>query len=438
MLLLLCCVQTSYQNEYFWTIQKEFQLDHPLIITNRNIGNVKIMRQLSKTSQFARFVIEADDISMKGVLNVIYFVNSNYTIINKIKTLLNNRHITLVLMVKDPQFDELYKELELEINEKVFLFKETTQEAYETYLINNQYVRRKLGHFNSQKNTFIWSENVDSNLYKRRSNFHGKVFKGMTEFSGTDMNAKPSYVKNAPYFSNNQTFLINGYTYGLFNDILHILEAKLNFSTLLYKRKKVGWGYIFPQPNGSYIGTGMAGDIFFNRAEIIVAPFGLFLKRALYIDFLPPVQTYLAALYTPTLDTAESIDLKLFISPFTINVWMTIGVISILTAIVKFVIFCYHDSVHVLEFFSALWTSFIAFFGGKPTGKSIDSKQTYRMIIFISLLSGTIVWIMYRSFLTSELSIIKKVYPFTDMKSFSKTSWRYNIFQRVCLIRDKG
>ena len=86
MLLLLCCVQTSYQNEYLWTIQKEFQLDHPLIITNRNIGNVEIMRQLSKASQFARFAIEADDISMKGVLNVIYFVNSNYNIINKIKT----------------------------------------------------------------------------------------------------------------------------------------------------------------------------------------------------------------------------------------------------------------------------------------------------------------------------------------------------------------
>ena len=85
-------------------------------------------------------------------------------------------------MVQDPHFDELYKNLELEINKKVFLFKESTQELYETYSINNQYVQRKLGHINSQTNSFIWSENVDSNFFKRRSNFHGKVFKGMTDF----------------------------------------------------------------------------------------------------------------------------------------------------------------------------------------------------------------------------------------------------------------
>ena len=432
--LLFCFVHTSHQNECFWTLQKEFGLDHPLIITNKSNGNTKILKQLSKKSQFAKLVREADEISKKGKLNVIYFVNSNYNINKKLNHLLNISHITLILMVQDPHFDELYKNLELEINKKVFLFKESTQELYETYSINNQYVQRKLGHINSQTNSFIWSENVDSNFFKRRSNFHGKVFKGMTDFSGTDMNANPTYVKNAPYFSSNQTFLINGYTYGLFNDILQILEAKLNFSTLLYKRKKTAWGYIYPQPNGSYIGTGMVGDLFFNRAEIIVAPLALFLKRAHYIDYLPPVTKYFAALYTPTLDLVESLDLRLFISPLTINVWMIIGIISILTALIKLVIFSYNGSIHILDFFPALWTSFISFFGGKPTGKSIDSKKTYRIIIFTSLLSGTIVWIMYRSYLTSELSIIQKVYPFTDMNGFSETSWRCTISQSFCMM----
>ena len=252
------------------------------------------------------------------------------------------------------------------------------------------------------------------------------VLKAMTEFSGTNMNANPSYIKKATYFSNNQTFLVNGYTFGLFNDILHLLEVKLNFTTLLYKRMKKDWGFIYPQENGSYIGTGMVGDIFFKRADLIVAPLGILVKRALYIDYLPPLQKYFAGLYAPSLEASESMEFILLISPFTINVWIVIGITSIIIAAIKCILFSYYDSMHIVEICSAIWTSFIAFFGGKPTSKCIDSKQTYRMVIFTSLLSGTIIWIAYRSYLASELSVTRKVYPFTDMESFSKTSWRYS------------
>ena len=32
--------------------------------------------------------------------------------------------------------------------------------------------------------------------------------------------------------------IVNGYTYGLFQDVLEELETQLNFTTLLYKNKK--------------------------------------------------------------------------------------------------------------------------------------------------------------------------------------------------------
>ena len=149
----------------------------------------------------------------------------------------------------------------------------------------------------------------------------------------------------------------------------------------------------------------------------------ILLRRSLYIDYLPPVTQYKAAIYIPLLD--ESIDLKLFISPFTINVWIIILIVSIFTAIMKFSIFCYYDSINVLEFGSAFWTSFISNFGGKPTKKSFDTETPYKIIIFTSLLCGSLIWISYRSYLTSALFITKKKLPFTDMKSFSKTNWRY-------------
>ena len=49
---------------------------------------------------------------------------------------------------------------------------------------------------------------------------------------------------------------VNGYTYGIFNDVLEALQSQLNFTSNLYKRKKTAWGYIFPQPNGTFTGTG--------------------------------------------------------------------------------------------------------------------------------------------------------------------------------------
>ena len=44
-------------------------------------------------------------------------------------------------------------------------------------------------------------ESISSNFIKRRSNFHGLILKGMTEFSGTDMRADSSYLTSAPYFA---------------------------------------------------------------------------------------------------------------------------------------------------------------------------------------------------------------------------------------------
>ena len=81
--------------------------------------------------------------------------------------------------------------------------------------------------------------------------------------------------------------------------------------------------------------------------------------------------------------------------------------------------------VHLENVFTCLWTSFIAFLGGKPATSMIDSKESYRSIVFVSLLSGSILWMFYKGILTAELSVFIKKYPFTDMDTFSETDWRY-------------
>ena len=78
----------------------------------------------------------------------------------------------------------------------------------------------------------------------------------------------------------------------------------------------------------------------------------------------------------------------------------------------------------ISNIFGFLWYSSTVYFGGKPSVTAIDSKRTYKLIVFVSLLGGIIIWISYRSFLTAELAINIKKYPFNDMHSLSKTNWR--------------
>ena len=101
-----------------------------------------------------------------------------------------------------------------------------------------------------------------------------------------------------------------------------------------------------------------------------------------------------------------------------------IAVTVIAMTLIKSSILYKFSQLKILNIFGFLWYSFTVYFGGKPSGTAIDSKMIYKFIVFVSLLGGTIIWISYRSFLTAELAINIKKYPFTDMYSLSKTNWR--------------
>ena len=90
----------------------------------------------------------------------------------------------------------------------------------------------------------------------------------------------------------------------------------LNFTTVLYKRKEIAWGFVYPQGNGSFKADGIVGDIFFGKADLIVAPVTLFLRRALYIDYLPPLTQKYIGLYISSIKTKEAMNLYVFIKPF--------------------------------------------------------------------------------------------------------------------------
>jgi hypothetical protein len=67
----------------------------------------------------------------------------------------------------------------------------------------------------------------------------------------------------------------------------------------------------------------------------------------------------------------------------------------------------------------------MANFSCKPESSLLDYVLPYRMVVFNSLVAGTVVWIGYRASLTSHLSVIKTQVPFNDMESLSKTDYRF-------------
>ena len=428
LLLVTLFIKNSEQNESIWKVSEEFDMKNPDIVkdrTSRDVQFLKEMFQKDHTTQLFRNVMS---VSKNRHNHMLLFVNPEKDIneINQQLEHLMDKRMHVVIISTGITFDKLYKTLAFEIDQRIFFFREDSFEIFETYNINNHHIERKLGEINHTDNTLTWEKQVDPEFIKRRSDFHGTMLKGMVEFSGEYMNAHSTYRKDTNYFSNNQTYRVNGYTYGIFNDVLRNLENRFNFSTVLYKRKEVAWGNVIPLSNGSFHGTGVIGDVFFQRADLAVAPLGVVLGRAYHVDFLPPILPHFAGLFVKNLDEeSENVELDTFIAPFKGALWATIFALMILIAISKLILLKAHVSINLNNIFDSVWTSFIVFFGGKPASSMIDSVQTYKITIYVSLLCGLIVWISYRARLTAVLSVSIKRYPFKDLESFSKTDWRY-------------
>ena len=436
LIILIASVNISVQFKDIVTILEEFELHNLHMIWSLDDFNLPLIKTLFKIGRAVTIEsnTHVDDTLRIGnvTTNTIIYLNSQTNISENFQLDLTSisQEKTIILISQDVQFEKLLNivALKTEINQHVFVFNKNTQELHEAYTINSIVIKKKLGGIDLITNNFSWLNDVSPKFIDRRSNFHGTILKGMVEFTGLYMNADLTYLKKAKYFPKNETYQITGFTYGLFNDILEIMQERLNFTTELYKRKEVGWGYIYPKSNGSYEGTGIIGDIFFRRADIAVAPLYYTIDRALYVNYLPPVTSYFAAIYIPKTNT-EIVDFDTYIAPFKHLLWISLTFLTVSFVIIK--IFFLKIHVHNIKLFGGglefehFWTSFTGFFGGKPSPTPIDSISSYKIAIVSKLLCGTVVWIAYRAGLTAELSVNNPKYPFTDMESFSSTNWRY-------------
>ena len=153
------------------------------------------------------------------------------------------------------------------------------------------------------------------------------------------------------------------------------------------------------------------------------------IPRKLALDMLPAIVTSYAELFIKSVDMVE-VSWTTYLNPISTNLWLMLFCVAILIAIILSGIeklmplskLKYSHMITLKSFISHCWIALKSNFGGKPA--SVHKNNSYQIAVFVCLLAGSIVWIFYRAFLTSELSIIKLKQPFNDLESLLASDYK--------------
>ena len=300
------------------SVINHFQLKHPLLVYNEDYWNLNLMKKMMNNNHYLVATRDIPDLhdNVKNYPTDLLLIGKEFSDMPKIFNFINKMKQNSKAVIISENIESFVKSVAPTIDKQVFFVKESSMEVYEWYKINAHEIRRKLGQFDKSSYNFIWHYDVNHNFIERRSNFHGLHLKAMTESNGNELILRSGFEQNAKYHSNNETYLVTDYASGLYYDILKEVQSQLNFTTSLYKRKVVAWGLVYPLANGSFDATGMVGDLFFQRVDLVVASLTIIKERALYIDMLMPIASENVGLYIQSQNSKGTFDFGLLFSPF--------------------------------------------------------------------------------------------------------------------------
>ena len=418
-------------------MMKKFVVSHPIILnTNLKISNkVALLKMLSYNGHETSF----NKNHSHGY--------QSYIIFSELQKFKWEIHTNVpVFVVSKIQHEKEFNHINLPLDSEVYFIDETTFKLYETYSVNNIHTTRYLGQFQIQDNVIFIGSNFNPSFIKRRGNFHGSQLTAVTEglFSLTQL--PNDFKSKAIFFPNNQTYDVTDIIEGSSIDLLHSLEKLFNFSTRLYKRKDGKWGLSEKLENGTFIPTGMLENLNDGSADFGWASFSMAEGRLRHVDYLPIITNYYASVFIPKKSETPDIDWQLYFRSFSRELWGTLLSTAFIFAVFIYImewkvlqrpvcdtLHCSNNLINqnyssfqdVNSILKNFWTHFMFYFSGKPLPINISFLKSYKFLLFVSLLGAVVVWISYRAFLTSELSVEIKSYPFHDLDSLSKTDYRY-------------
>ena len=450
-LLLVFNIQDSLQTDYL-PVLEGLNIKSPYYIADKyDIQYKHLMKyhfqkyEPSMVLFSTKSAADIPKINKEKTFSIVQIIASDEDISAILEPLLYFEFPTIVLLITNSSQLTNMTDLEIQIHQQILFYFEDTQELFEAYTIHNTNIVRKLGMLKGA--VLHWEESVNSNFVRRRSNFQGVTLKVMTEFEGNSINSNPIYQTNAPYFHENETYLLNGFTYGVFQDVLDLLQDHLNFSAQIFKRKDGQWGMVYPQEDGTFKTVGFIGDLFLKNADFAIGNVIIFQHRAQFVDYLPKVGIYqgkfkinlcfkisfalfyslnIGGVYLPSLEASERIDWIAFLRPFQWTPWLLIVFSILISSIVSAIFWYIRDGLTIMKSIKILWTNVQAFFdeASDLESKWTDLRFSHRLATLISLLWAWFIWTSYNAALASEFTVPIVKLPFTDMESLSTTDYR--------------
>ena len=310
-------VQATQLNiKFLVSVLEEFQVKNPIIWSSQFRSGISWMKMLLQLDQYCKMKSSLTEVNHGPISSDVILIFHELKEVESYFQQNKRINSTHIVILQDIDFNSITNSMAIPIDARVFFVNLSSNEVFEFYKINSFSVKTRLGRLNEESGQFKWNHKVNADFFIRRFDFYGTTLKGMTEETGKQLILDPRYCEKAPYFPNNQTYLVTDFTMGLYYDVLLEVQKMLNFTTKLYKRKEISWGFVYPQGNGTFEAEGIVGDIFFGRADLIVAPVTLYLRRALYIDYLPPLTQKNIGLYISSVKSKEALNFYAFIKPF--------------------------------------------------------------------------------------------------------------------------
>ena len=331
-------------------------------------------------------------------------------------------------MPEKKAFESMYRVSNLGGDEKINIdqqiyFLTPSIGLYEKYKINNELIQQKVGCF--VDGIYIPEESIEQNFLKRRQNFHGTQ---LIALAGEYRNyIKVENLKNAPYFPSNETYDVTNFVHGSMFDIWMILQKNLNFTTKIYTRKDDKWGVPIQHANGSVsVSDGIIKDGMDGLADILLNRIVIMEQRCLVIDFLVPLNSYSNGIFVKKDSMKERLDFQVFQKP--LDKWTWTGMISssliITISIVVTSKFLNQGNLKCHNFMGIFAKSLKANLGSAGFVPNINQFHSLQMVIFVSLITGNIIWIAYNGALLSKLIEPRFDKPFHDLESLAESNYR--------------
>ena len=195
------------------------------------------------------------------------------------------------------------------------------------------------------------------------------------------------------------------------------------------------WGVPIQHPNGSIsVPDGIIKDGMDGLADILLTRLVMMPERYLAIDYLFPLKSHSNGIFVNKDSMKESLDFEVFQKPY--DKWTWTILISSSLAVTISIVFTFNvlnqGNLKCLNFMDIFAKSLKANLGHASFTTPITNKfHSLRMIIFVALIAGNIIWIGYNGALLSKLIEPRFDKPFHDLKSLAESNYRYKIHDQI-------